>query len=148
LIDYIDRLIITLALPAIGEQFHLDDIAQGGIVSAFFAAYALAQVPGGMLADRFGSKPIMITALCLWSAFTALTGAAFSYASLLLIRFAFGICQGIFPGASMKATAERTERDGRLTATGVMLASNTIGAAAAPLVAARLIASIGWQQAF
>src|ERR671935_395874 len=83
LIDYIDRLVITLALPAIGKQFSLDKTAQGAILTAFFITYALFQVPGGLLADRIGSRKTMVIAMTLWSAFTALTGAAISYAMLI-----------------------------------------------------------------
>ena len=148
LVDYVDRLVITLALPAIGEQFHLDEAAQGAILSAFFVTYALSQIPGGVLADRWGSKPVMLAAATLWSGFTALTGAASSYAWLLVTRLGFGMCQGLFPGASLKAISERTERHGRLTASSIVVASNTLGAALAPLVGAPLIALVGWRQSF
>jgi sugar phosphate permease len=148
LIDYIDRLVITLALPAIGKQFAIDKAAQGAILTAFFIAYALFQVPGGLLADRIGARRTMTLALTMWSVFTGLTGAAVSYVMLLLIRFAFGIFEGIFPGASGKALAERTPARMRLTANGVTVCSNPLGAAIAPLVAAPALALAGWQHAF
>jgi sugar phosphate permease len=148
LIDYIDRLVITLALPAIGRQFSLDKTAEGAILTAFFVTYALFQVPGGLLADRIGSRKTMVIAMTLWSGFTALTGAAMSYVMLIVVRLFFGVFEGIFPGASVKAIAERTTRTMRMTCNGVMLASNPLGAAVAPLIAAPAIAFVGWRQAF
>jgi sugar phosphate permease len=148
LIDYIDRLVITLALPAIGRQFSLDKTAQGAILTAFFITYALFQVPGGLLADRIGSRKTMVIAMTLWSAFTALTGAAMSYVMLIVVRLFFGVFEGIFPGASVKAIAERTTRTIRMTCNGVMLASNPLGAAVSPLIAAPAIALVGWRHAF
>jgi sugar phosphate permease len=148
LIDYIDRLVITLALPAIGRQFSLDRTAEGGILTAFFITYALFQVPGGLLADRIGSRQTMVIAMTLWSAFTALTGAAMSYVMLIVVRLFFGVFEGIFPGASVKAIAERTNRKIRMTSNGVMLASNPLGAAVSPLIAAPAIALVGWRHAF
>lgn len=148
LIDYIDRLVITLALPSIGKQFTLDKAAQGAILTAFFAAYALFQIPGGLLADRIGARKTMGLALTLWSVFTGLTGAAVSYGMLLVVRFVFGAFEGIFPGASSKAIAERTPPPMRLTANGVTVCSNPLGSAIAPLIAAPALALAGWRNAF
>ncbi|WP_029421382.1 MFS transporter [Alicyclobacillus macrosporangiidus] len=148
LIDYIDRLIITLALPSIGKEFHLNAVAQGAILSIFFFSYALCQMPGGWLADRIGSKKTMTIAMVAWSVFTGLTGAAVNYVMLMAVRLFFGISEGIFPGASMKAIAERTTREMRLTANGLMIASNSFGAAIAPLIAAPFIIAVGWRHTF
>jgi predicted MFS family arabinose efflux permease len=148
LIDYIDRLVITVALPFIGVQFHIGKAAQGLILSTFFLTYAIFQIPGGLVADRFGARQTMVAAMTLWSAFTALTGAAANYAMLLVVRAIFGIWEGIFPGASFKAISERTKPATRMTANGIMLASNNFGAAVAPLVAAPIIALVGWKQTF
>lgn len=148
LIDYIDRLVITMALPSIGKQFHLNAVEQGAIMSIFFFTYALTQIPGGMLADKIGAKKTMTIALSVWSVFTALTGAAANYTVLMIVRFFFGVSEGIFPGASMKAIAERTTPKSRLTANGTMIASNSLGSAIAPLIAAPAIAAVGWQHSF
>ncbi|MFJ6435281.1 MFS transporter [Streptomyces sp. NPDC091416] len=148
LIDYVDRLVINLALPSIGEEFDLSRAQQGLAVSAFFLAYAVCQIPGGMLADRYGARRVTCWALLLWSAFTALTGFAGSFAILLVVRFLFGAAEGIFPGASMKAITERTTPGQRMGANGVVQSANAMGAVLAPLVAAPLIMQFGWRSAF
>jgi len=148
LIDYIDRLVITLALPSIGQEFNLDKTEQGLILTAFFLTYAAFQVPGGLLADRFGAKATMVVALIGWSVFTGLTGLAWNFAILLVIRALFGITEGIFPAASMKAISERTLPKDRMTANGLMLASNPMGSAIAPLIAAPALLAVGWKSAF
>ncbi|MEU9205433.1 MFS transporter [Streptomyces sp. NPDC048332] len=148
LIDYVDRLVINLALPSIGEEFDLSRAQQGLAVSAFFLAYAVCQIPGGMLADRYGARRVTCWALLLWSAFTALTGFAGSFAILLVVRFLFGAAEGIFPGASMKAITERTTPGQRMGANGVVQSANAMGAVLAPLVAAPLITQFGWRSAF
>ncbi|MEK0100561.1 MFS transporter [Streptomyces sp. A475] len=148
LIDYVDRLVINLALPSIGEEFDLSRAEQGLAVSAFVLAYAACQIPGGMLADRFGARRVTCWALLIWSAFTALTGFAGSFAILLVVRFLFGAAEGIFPGASMKAITERTTPGQRMGANGVVQSANAIGAVAAPLIAAPLLTHFGWRSAF
>lgn len=148
LTDYVDRLVINLALPSIGEEFGLSRAEQGLAVSAFFLAYAAFQIPGGMLADRFGAKRVTCWAVLIWSAFTALTGLAGSFAILLVVRFLFGAAEGVFPGASMKAISERTTPGQRMGANGIVQSSNAVGAVLAPLVAAPLIMHFGWRSAF
>lgn len=148
LIDYIDRLVITLALPDIGKEFQLGTTMQGLILTSFFIAYALMQIPGGILADTRGARGTMLVAATGWTVFTAASGLARGLASMVAIRAVFGVFQGIFPAASIKALSERTTPQQRLTANGVMSASNPLGAAIAPMVAAPLIAAFGWRGAF
>ncbi|HEY9293168.1 MAG TPA: MFS transporter [Microlunatus sp.] len=148
LIDYFDRLIMTIALPHVGATFHLNHAEQGLIISAFFFAYAFSQLPGGILADRFGTRYMIAAAMIIWSLFTGLTAVAWGFAAMLVIRALFGIGEGIFPGASIKAITERTTPRERMLANGVMLSSNNFGAAVAPLVAVPLVAAIGWRFSF
>lgn len=148
LVDYIDRLVISLALPSIGKTFRLNPVELGLIMSAFFLTYAVFQIPGGLIGDRFGAKKAMTWALTAWSVFTGLTGIVSNYASLLTVRTLFGASEGIFPGASMKAIGERTPKNSRLASNGMMLASNPLGSALAPLIAAPAIALVGWRGAF
>ncbi|MEV0171997.1 MFS transporter [Streptomyces sp. NPDC050803] len=148
LIDYVDRLVINLVLPSIGREFHLDHGQQGLVVSAFFLAYALAQIPGGMLADRLGARRVALWALVAWSVFTALTGFAWSFVVLLALRLAFGTAQGVFPPASMKVLVERTTPEGRMRANGVIMSSNALAGLLTALLVPPLIAVFGWRSAF
>lgn len=148
IIDYVDRTFISVALPFIGEDLGLDKTQQGWVVSVFAIAYMLFQIPGGRLADRFGPRPLLLSSLVLWSAFTALTGLVWGLVALLVFRVMFGFSQALFPGASFKALAERTPPRRRGTFSGVMLSSNIVGAALGPILAAPLIAAIGWRHTF
>ncbi|MFB7352494.1 MFS transporter [Streptomyces gardneri] len=148
LVDYADRLVINLVLPSIGVEFDLDRTQQGFVVSAFFLAYALCQIPGGMLADRFGGRRVTLWALLAWSVFTALTGFAWSFAVLLALRFAFGVAEGVFPPAAMKVLVERTRPEERMGANGTVMSSNAIAAVITPLAVAPLVAVFGWRSAF
>ncbi|MEU2229315.1 MFS transporter, partial [Streptomyces sp. NPDC018347] len=136
MIDMIDRVMIGLALPMIGDEFSLSNTQLGGVVSIFAIFYMLGQVPGGMLADRFGPRPLLIVALILWSVFTALTGFAWGLVSLMVMRAMFGLSQGLFPAASFKALAERTRPKTRATAMGFMIGANNLGPGIAPLIIA------------
>lgn len=146
--DYADRLLINYVLPDLGDEFGLGHAGQGLVVSVFFVAYAVSQIPGGLLADRFGARPVVLWSLVAWSVFTGFTALAWSFASLLVVRFVFGLVQGVFPAASMKALAERTPADGRMGANGRVMSSNAAAALAVPLLAAPVVAALGWRWAF
>ncbi|KZF06562.1 MAG: MFS transporter [Rhodococcus sp. (in: high G+C Gram-positive bacteria)] len=148
IIDYIDRVAIAVALPFLGVDLGLDKTQQGLAVSAFAIAYMLAQLPGGVLADRFGSRPLLIISLLAWSVFTAATGLVEGLVSLIIVRALFGVAQALFPGASFKALAERTTPAARNRSAGFMLSANAVGAGIGPLVMAPLIVWVGWRHGF
>jgi len=74
LITYLDRVNISTAAPVISKEFGFDKITMGVIFSAFVWAYALFQVPGGWVSDRFGSRKVLTTIVTYWSIMTAATG--------------------------------------------------------------------------
>ena len=85
----------------------------GFIFSAFVWAYALFQVPGGWLSDRFGARGVLTGVVAYWSIMTAATAAAFSGTSFIVVRFLFGVGEaGAFPGATraMQLWYPRRER--------------------------------------
>lgn len=147
-VDLIDRLAIGDALPQIGPDLHLDHAQLGLVVSIFFVAYALMQVPGGLLADRFGALRMCVLAMLTWSVCTGLTALAWSFVALLAIRAAFGVMQGGFPAASVKALSERSLPEQRNTVNGWVNASSSFAILGAGLLAAALLPAIGWRGMF
>ena len=147
-IDYVDRTVISAALTSMGTDLSLDHGERGLVVSCFFIAYALAQLPGGMLADRFGALRVAVAGLIAWSVFTGLTALAFSLTSLFVIRFLFGLAQGVFPAAAIKLLSERSRPEERLTANGWVNSSNAFGLVLGLVVAAALLPLVGWRGMF
>lgn len=100
LVDYMATLVITIALPDIGREFHLNNTLLGLAVTVFFITYAPLQVPAGVLADKLGARRSIVAAMTAWSAFTALTGAAVNYVMLLAARLLFGASESMWPSAA------------------------------------------------
>src|SRR4030066_519404 len=73
-INYGDRTVLSIAGPALAKSLQLNSVSMGYIFSAFGWSYVLAQLPGGWLLDRFGSRRIYALSLFLWSFFTFITG--------------------------------------------------------------------------
>src|SRR6266581_7717356 len=91
LITYLDRVNISNAAPEISKEFGFDKITMGWIFSSFVWAYAIFQVPGGWLSDRFGARPVLGTIVAYWSVMTAATAAATGAVSFFIVRFLFGV---------------------------------------------------------
>ncbi len=143
-----DRAVISTALPVIEKDLNLSAVSLGVIMGAFSLAYAVMQIPGGLLADKFGSRIIGTIAIVFWSIFTFLTGTVSSLAALVGVRFLFGMGEGSFVPAQYKALAVWFPKKERGRATALTNVSMMVGGAITAIVAAALIGSLGWRSVF
>src|SRR5580692_777415 len=84
LITYMDRQVLAVARPAIRDELGISLVMMGWITFAFRMAYALFQLPGGWLGDRFGARRALTLVVLWWSAFTGLTAMAWNAVSMLV----------------------------------------------------------------
>lgn len=89
-ITYRDRVCISVAGPRIQNELHLSPQDWGLVTGAFAIAYALFEIPGGYLGDRFGARAMLTRIVLWWSVFTTLTGFASKLWPLIICRFFFG----------------------------------------------------------
>src|SRR5204863_6207537 len=82
-ITYIDRVCISQAAPLVSKDLGLSRVEMAWVFSVFGWAYALFEIPGGWLADRFGPRRVLTRIVVWWSFFTAATGWAWSLPSLI-----------------------------------------------------------------
>jgi sugar phosphate permease len=98
---YLDRFCIGAATPAMIEELGVDKEEFGRAVGAFFLAYALTQIPAGLLADRFGARVSLSAYVALWSLATLLLGFAHGLAAIMVMRVCLGVAQaGAYPAAA------------------------------------------------
>ena len=148
LLLYIDRVCISSAKDSISGDLNLTDIEMGWVLSAFALGYALFQVPGGALGDKYGVRKVMTTIMILWSIFTAFTGAAWNYVSMLFARFIFGAGEaGAFPNISRAAYSWVPLKE-RGIFQGINFSGSRLGAAFALPLVAYLIDAWGWRSIF
>jgi len=148
LITYLDRVNISTVAPVISKEFGFDKATMGAIFSAFSWSYALCQIPGGWLGDRFGPRKVLTAIVGYWSVMTALTAAAGGAVSFIVLRFLFGVGEGgAFPVATrgMQMWFPRQERG---LVQGVSHSASRIGAALAPPIVVAIIATLGWHWVF
>lgn len=145
---YMERGAIGAAAPTIMREFHLDKITMGWSISAFNWSYALFQVPGGWLADRFGSRIVLGVSMAWWAVFTAATGVSYNATSLGLTRFLFGMGEASAFPAGSRALVRWLPRRQRAFGQGFQHSGSRLGAATAPLFVVLLISVWGWRSVF
>lgn len=148
LCSYTDRACIAVAGPRMREEFGFSPSQMGLVFSIFSLSYFIGQAPWGALADRLGSRWLVSGAICCWSVFTAMTGAASGYLSMLGIRFTFGALEAALSPAVASAFTRWVPVSERATAFGAFLSGGRIGAAVTPPIAALLMVRYGWRVMF
>jgi MFS transporter, ACS family, glucarate transporter len=147
-ITYIDRVCISQAAPDIRRDLGLDSQEMGWVFSAFALAYALFEIPGGRLGDRFGPRSVLMKVVMMWSFFTAATGWAWNLLSMLVCRFLFGVGEaGCFPNLT-KIFTIWLPSDERVRAQGILWLSARWGGAFTPPLVALVLAFVNWRWAF
>ncbi len=141
-LTYFDRVCIVRAQGDIQHDLHIDDTRMGWIFSAFWLAYALFEIPGGWLAERFGARRTLTRIVLAWSLFTALSGSATGFLSLLAFRFFFGVGEaGAYPGiARVQSRWLPASAQGR--ASGLLWLVARWGAAFSPILFGSLLRAI------
>jgi MFS family permease len=145
---YLDRACINQAAPIIKRELGISETQKGFVFGAFTLAYAIFEIPAGWWGDRYGSRRILTRIVIWWSLFTALTGAAWGFGTLLVIRFLFGAGEaGALPNSARVLRAWFPDSL-RGRAQGFVTTAMMIGGAAAPLASQWLIDGVGWRWSF
>lgn len=147
-ITYLDRVCISQAAPDIRRDLGLSEIQVGWMFTAFSISYALFEIPGGWLGDRYGPRSVLMKVVTLWSFFTAATGWVWNFASLIVCRFLFGVGEaGCFPNIAKVFTVWLPSQE-RVRAQGILWLSARWGGAFTPLLVAWVLGYINWRWMF
>ena len=93
-IAFVDRTNISLALPKIGRELHMDPAQQGNAFGLFFVGYVLLQIPGGYLAEWWSAKRFVTTLLVVWGACAVGCGLVHTQMQFWVMRFLLGVAEG------------------------------------------------------
>lgn len=148
MVTFLDRINISVAGSSIMHDLNLSPSEWGWVQSAFILSYGLMQIPMGALGDRFGHRKILSLIVLWWSLFTAFTGLAGGLASLLVIRFMFGIGEAGSSPCSTGVISRWFERNEVGKAQGYVWAASRMGGALTPFVVIPVMAWVGWRSAF
>jgi MFS transporter, ACS family, glucarate transporter len=152
-IAYLDRVNLSIAGQAVQKDHGLTDVQLGWVFSAFLIGYAMFQVPGGWLADRYGPRIVISAGVVWWGVFTALTalvppGLAASVALLLGTRFLLGAGEAVLFPSSNKLVSAWIPSSERGLANGLIFAGVGAGAGITPPLIIYILTYWGWHASF
>ncbi|MEO0344782.1 MAG: MFS transporter [Pseudomonadota bacterium] len=147
-INYVDRIAFSVATPTLQKQFGFTNADIGDFGLAFLAAYALGQLFGGRIVDRFGVKKTYGFAVAAWSLACIAHALGQGVRSFSVARVALGLGEAVNFPAAFKAVAEWFPRVERSLAVGVVTLGVGFGSMITPPLAGWLIITLGWQWAF
>ena len=148
MINYLDRTVLGIAAPQISSELHLAPAIMGIVFSAFSWSYAAAQIPGGWLLDRVGTRLTYFFAVFFWSLFTLLQGFANSVAALLGFRLGLGVSEApCFPTNSRVVATWFPEHE-RAKATAVYTVGEYLGLACFSPLLFWISRRFGWRWLF
>jgi ACS family D-galactonate transporter-like MFS transporter len=148
MINYLDRAVLGIAAPAMTKELGINAAVMGLVFSAFSWTYAVAQIPGGVFLDKFGSKLTYFLSINFWSLFTLLQGFARGLTSLLIFRFGLGVSEApCFPTNSRVVCAWFPQHE-RARATGIYTVGEYVGLAFLSPVLFWILGHFGWRALF
>lgn len=147
-VTFLDRINITVAGSAIMKDLNLTPDQWGWILSAFILSYGLMQIPMGAMGDKRGHRSTLALIVLWWSAFTAFTGMAGGFVSLILIRFMFGIGEAGSSPCSTGVISRWFPKKEVGKAQGFIWAASRMGGALTPFIVLPVITYLGWRAAF
>ncbi len=147
--NFIDRQILAILLPAIKDEFAVDDMVLGFLAGPAFAVlYATLGIPIAFLADRSNRRNLIALALAIWSGMTALSGVANNIFQLALARIGVGIGEAGCSPPAHSMIADLYPPEQRSTAMGLYTLGISGGIMIAYLAGGWVAENIGWREAF
>ncbi len=148
LINYIDRVSMSVAAPAVSKEFGWDPATMGLVLSGFMWTYAIALVPMGYLTDRLGPKKLNTFALSFWSLAAMATGGAFNLVSMMVSRLALGAGEAATMPSNSKVVRQWFTIHERGLATALARSGAEAGPAIGMPIIAWLLSEYGWRMSF
>ncbi|MGF6640702.1 MFS transporter [Paraburkholderia sp. MM6662-R1] len=145
---YLDRVNLSAAAGLIRDDLHLSNTNVGLVFAAFAYTYALCQVIGGWVSDRFGAKLTLVTCASIWIVATVATGLAGGLASLFGARLLLGIGEGAALPAQARALTNWFPSNRRGFVQGLTHSFSRLGNAITPPLIALLVAYSSWRVSF
>ncbi len=148
MINYLDRTVISVAAPLLSRELGLDAALMGIAFSAFSWTYAAAQIPGGILLDRFGVRLTYYWSVTLWSLCTVLQGLAGGLGALVGARLALGIAEAPAYPCNSRILSMWFPQAERARATGVYSVGQYFGLAFLSPLLFWVAGTFGWRALF
>jgi sugar phosphate permease len=147
-VNYLDRSTLSVANLTIAEEFNLNALQMGLLLSAFSWPYAIANLPAGYLVDKFGPKKMFAFAAGAWSIVSLVTAAANSFGFFYAARVALGIAESPFFTSALKVNERWFNKTERALPVSLVNTGSQIANAIAPPLLTFLLLTMSWRGMF
>ncbi|HIG8797357.1 MFS transporter [Raoultella terrigena] len=141
---YADRTVLNPVMGELEKEFGLSGTQLGLMNSVFYFSYALLQVPAGILGDKIGKKKVLIPGFLLFGAFTAVTGWAKSWSTLLFARVVTGAGEGTYYGPQYGISSEQIPKKYRSLGSAIINSGMAFGIALGLMASSWLVYDQGY----
>ena len=148
IVNYLDRASISFAGPTMMKSMGLDAQDFGVVLSSFAVGYMLAQIPGGMLTDRWGAKVMFVVTPLLWAVCTGGIGLVAGLAGIIVARACLGLAEGIGNAAIFKLIGDLFPSRDRARIAGLWATSFAVAPALGGPLVAFLLITFDWRVMF
>ncbi|MBK5142683.1 MFS transporter [Budviciaceae bacterium BWR-B9] len=147
---YADRTILNPVMGELEKEFSLTGTQLGILNSVFYFSYALLQVPAGVLGDKIGKKKVLVPGFLLFGVFTAVTGWAKSWTTLLFARVVTGAGEGTYYGPQYGLSSEQIPKKYRSLGSAIINSGMAFGIALGLMSSSWLVYDQGysWRMPF
>ena len=147
-INFVDRGNLSAAAPLLKTELGLSDAQLGILLAAFFWSYAFFQIASGWLVDHLDVKWMLAGGFFIWSAATAATGLAGSFALLLAARLVLGVGESVVYPSYSKILARYFSEHQRGLANSIIITGFYTGPAFGLFLGGILMSRYGWRSFF
>ena len=148
LVNYLDRYIVTVALPYIKQDFQLTNTQAGYLGSFFMLVFMLASPVSGILGDRLPRRYLVAAGVLLWSLATGASGLATTFAALMVARACVGIGEAGYGAVAPSIISDLFPRQQRTRVLSFFYIAIPVGAAAGYGLGGWLSEAYSWHTAF
>jgi ACS family D-galactonate transporter-like MFS transporter len=147
-INYLDRTNLSVAAPELSKELDLSTEQLGYVFSAFGWTYAALQIPGGLIADKYGPRVLYAACLITWSFSTICQGFAKGFASIFGFRFATGAFEAPSYPINNRIVTSWFPNHERASAIALYVSGQFIGLAFLTPVLVSIQVAVGWRGLF
>jgi EmrB/QacA subfamily drug resistance transporter len=143
-----DTTIVNVALPTLGREFHVRSDAVDTVVIAFLVSLAVFIPTSGWLGDRFGGKKVLLGAIAVFTAASALCGLAQSLPELVAFRVLQGAGGGLMTPVGMAMLFRTFPPAERVRASSILTVPTAFAPALGPVLGGIFVTELSWRWVF
>lgn len=147
-LNILDSTVVNVALPALSRYFSVPLASVSGVVTAYLVTLAVAMPASGWLGDRFGARSVMLGAIGLFTAASALCGLTTSLPELVAFRALQGFGGGVLIPVGMAMLFRAFPPAERIRANRLLIVPTLMAPALGPVIGGLLVDGLSWRWIF